>query len=165
LCVSASSGLGAGIAGEGLRSRAGKDDARSTIDDKHAAENDGWRKNRRLAIKLAARGEHTSAKFRQSIRNGIITSLEDLAQTDPHAVHIVIRDQAGFHLRDGDPRLPERIRIIDLPPYTPRLNPCEQATLPSLKRYWDDATGVLRRVGRSWLLDQVNASNKTAESH
>jgi len=34
-----------------------------------------------------------------------------------------------------------------------------------LKRYWDDAAAVLRLVGRGWLLDQVNASNKTVLSH
>ena len=64
---------------------------------------------------------------------------------------------------------PERIRIIDLPPYNPELNPCEQlwdiikdeidnrvfeaveelreATLPALQRYWDDAAAVLRLAG------------------
>ena len=40
-----------------------------------------------------------------------------------------------------------------------------EATLPALQRYWNDAAAVLRLVGRSWLLDQVNASNKTAGSH
>ncbi|MEO5912965.1 MAG: transposase [Luteolibacter sp.] len=39
---------------------------------------------------------------------------------------MLIRDQAGFHLRDGDTRLPSRVRIIDLTPYSPELNPCEQ---------------------------------------
>jgi hypothetical protein len=52
--------------------------------------------------------------------------LEDLAMTDQEAIHVLIRDQAGFHLRDGDARLPARVRIIDLPPYCPELNPCEQ---------------------------------------
>ena len=33
--------------------------------------------------------------------------LADLAATDVEAIHVVIRDQAGFHLRDGDERLPE----------------------------------------------------------
>lgn len=96
--------------------------------------------------------------------------LEDLARTDPDAVHIVIRDQAGFHLRDGDTRLPDRIRIIDLPPYNPELNPCEQlwdiikddianriyatvATLragmkATLRRFWDDPGTVLSLIGR-----------------
>jgi len=52
--------------------------------------------------------------------------LAHLAQSDPEAVHVVIRDQAGFHLRDGDERLPQRVRIVPLPPYCPELNPCEQ---------------------------------------
>ena len=107
--------------------------------------------------------------------------LEDLAATDPAAVHVVIRDQAGFHLRDGDERLPERVRIIDLPPYNPELNPCEQlwdmikdgignrvfptiealreAMLPELERFWNDMAGVLRLIGRPWLLDQANATH------
>lgn len=105
--------------------------------------------------------------------------LENLAATDPDAVHVVIRDQAGFHLRDGDARLPERVRIIPLPPYSPELNACEQlwdlvkdgignkvhATLedlrkamnPVLERYWTDPAAVLRLIGRPWLLDQANA--------
>jgi hypothetical protein len=34
-----------------------------------------------------------------------------------------------------------------------------------LQRYWNDAAAVLRLVGRGWLLDQVNALNKTAVSY
>ncbi|MDB6133519.1 MAG: family transposase [Verrucomicrobiales bacterium] len=99
--------------------------------------------------------------------------LKDLAATAPDAVHVVIRDQAGFHLKDGDPRLPDRVRILDLPPYSPELNPCEQAwdmirdsignrvfttvrqlrraMAPALKRWWDDAASVLSLIGRPWM--------------
>ena len=106
--------------------------------------------------------------------------LEDLAASDPEAVHVVIRDNAGFHLRDGDARLPARVRIVSLPPYSPELNPCEQAwdvikdevsnhcyksidklraaLLPGLKRFWEDAEAVLSLVGRPWLRDQANVS-------
>lgn len=106
--------------------------------------------------------------------------LKELAASDPEAVHVVIRDNAGFHLRDGDERLPERVRIVPLPPYSLELNPCEQAwdvikdevsnqccrsidklrdaLLPSLKRFWQDAQAVLRLVGRPWLQDQANVS-------
>ena len=108
--------------------------------------------------------------------------LEDLAASDPGAIHVLLRDQAGFHLRDGDARLPERVRIVDLPPYSPELNPCEQmwdivkdetcnqvqATVaalrdrmrPTLQRYWEDAKSVLRLIGRDWLLLQLNATQK-----
>ena len=105
--------------------------------------------------------------------------LDNLQQTHPKAIHVIIRDQAGFHLRDGDARLPSRVRIINLPAYWPELNPCEQmwdmikdeianrvyptirdlrhATLPVLQRFWQEPARVLRLVGRPWLLDQVNA--------
>lgn len=113
--------------------------------------------------------------------------LENLAATDDTAVHVVIRDQAGFHLRDGDARLPDRVRIIDLPPYTPELNPCEQAwdmirdetgsrtfqtitelrkaTLPALQRFWNDAGAVLRLIGRPWLALQANGLQPLQKSY
>jgi len=108
--------------------------------------------------------------------------LRDLTLIDPDAVHVLIRDQAGFHLRDGDPRLPSNVRIMDLPPYSPELNPCEQlwdivkddianrvfATITDLRagmqatlqRYWENTSDVLRLIGRQWMQDQVNASLK-----
>ena len=109
--------------------------------------------------------------------------LRDLATSDPDAIHVLVRDQAGFHLRDGDPRLPARVRIVDLPPYSPELNPCEQlwdivkdetcnqvfATVralraqmgDTLRRYWEDAKSVLRLIGRDWLLAELNVTRKT----
>jgi len=112
--------------------------------------------------------------------------LRDLAASDPEAIHVLVRDQAGFHLREGDPRLPARVRLIDLPPYSPELNPCEQlwdiikdetcnqihATVgalrermrATLRRYWADAEAVLRLIGRGWFLVQLNATRKTRMS-
>jgi hypothetical protein len=46
-----------------------------------------------------------------------------------------------------------------------RITGLREAILPALQRYWNDVAAVLRLVGRSWLLDQVNASNKTSVSH
>ena len=108
--------------------------------------------------------------------------LEHLAASDPHAVHVIIRDQAGFHLRDGDQRLPPRVRIVPLPPYCPELNPCEQlwdvlkdetsnhlhrsiealrdALLPGLRRFWEDANRVISLIGRPWLRDQANTLSR-----
>jgi len=106
--------------------------------------------------------------------------LKDLAATDPEAIHVVIRDQAGFHLHDGDGRLPSNVRLIDLPPYSPELNPCEQlwdlikdaignrvyktidelreAMTPVLRSWWTDSARVISLIGRPWLHDQANAS-------
>lgn len=112
--------------------------------------------------------------------------LQNLALSDPQAVHVVVRDQAGFHLRDGDPRLPSNVRIVDLPPYSPELNPCEQlwdilkddianrvfptirelraGMRATLRRYWENASDVLRLIGRPWIQVQLNASKKTQVS-
>lgn len=112
--------------------------------------------------------------------------LRDLAATDPGAIHVVVRDQAGFHLRDGDARLPARVRLIDLPPYSPELNPCEQlwdivkdatsnrvhgtiaalrkSMRATLQRYWEDTAAVLRLIGRTWFLAELNATRKSRMS-
>ena len=108
--------------------------------------------------------------------------LRDLAASDAQAIHVLVRDQAGFHLRDGDPRLPARVRVVDLPPYSPELNPCEwlwdvvkdeicnqvyatvaalrRALRPVLQRYWEDAQAVRRLAGRDWMLAELNATRK-----
>ena len=100
-----------------------------------------------------------------------------IGQSDPAAVHVLIQDGAGFHLRDGDAHLPDNVRIITLPAYSPELNPIEGlwdqvkdglcnkvfATLAELEivlrdelqRFWRDAHRV-RSLIFDWLLDQAN---------
>ena len=112
--------------------------------------------------------------------------LRDLAESDLDAIHVVVRDQAGFHLKDGDERLPERVRIVDLPPYSPELNPCEQlwdiikdetcnkvfTTVEELRKtmnqtlrdYWEDSQSVLRLIGREWLSSELNVTHRKLES-
>jgi DDE superfamily endonuclease len=107
--------------------------------------------------------------------------LEQIAARDPAAVHAVIWDGAGFHQGEGSQDLPENIRILSLPAYSPELNPVEKlwdivkdricnrlfADLSELettitcvlKDYWLDARRVLDLVGRNWLLAQANASS------
>ena len=111
--------------------------------------------------------------------------LKEIIKTDPGAQHVVIADQAGFHLRPGDSRIPEGVHVIALPPYSPELNPCEQiwdmlrdsegianglfntvgklrkAMEPFLRRFWEDTATVLSLVGRPWLHTQANALWKT----
>jgi hypothetical protein len=75
--------------------------------------------------------------------------LEHLRASDPGAQHLVIADQAGFHLRPGDPRLPEGVHAVPLPAYSPELNPCEQlmaAAAATLRA----AFGSLSRSARFW---------------
>jgi len=52
--------------------------------------------------------------------------LEQIAQSDPAALHLVVWDQAGFHPRDGEVGVPDNVRLLSLPAYSPELNPVEQ---------------------------------------
>lgn len=105
--------------------------------------------------------------------------LKQIADSDPQARHIVIADQAGFHLQPGDARLPANLRLLPLPPYCPELNPVEKLgdlvkdricnqlfdKLPALERAILSELEPLREcgqrvaqlIGQGWLLDKVNA--------
>jgi transposase len=107
---------------------------------------------------------------------------QQVGRSDPGALHVLIQDGAGFHLRDGDVRLPDNVRIVTLPAYSPELNPVEglwdqlkdtlcnrvferladleTVLVEQLRRFWQDARRV-RSLIFDWLLDCANASSKT----
>jgi transposase len=106
--------------------------------------------------------------------------LEQIAASDSHAQHVIIWDQAGFHFRPGDPRLPERVHVLPLPAYSPELNPAERlwdvlkdvlcnrvyagiqaledAACEALQPFLKEADRVRALVGHGWLHLQANAS-------
>ena len=95
--------------------------------------------------------------------------------------HMLIQDGAGFHRRDGDPGLPDHVRVVTRPASSPELNPIEGLwaqikdtlchrvfnTLAELEavrqtqrqRFWQDARRVHSLVF-DWLLAQANASSR-----
>jgi transposase len=74
--------------------------------------------------------------------------LKQIGESDPSSLHVVIADQAGFHLKRDrrvkkdkqgkvlvesvaepeplDARVPSNVRLLALPPYSPELNPVER---------------------------------------
>ena len=104
--------------------------------------------------------------------------LQQIADSDAQAEHVVIWDQAGFHPRPGDAGLPARLHLLPLPPYSPELNPVEglwdqtqdvtsnrhfadldqleEALTQALRPFWETPTRVLSLV-HHWLHDQANA--------
>lgn len=104
--------------------------------------------------------------------------LQQITDSDTQAEHVVIWDQAGFHPRAGDPRLPARIHLLPLPPYSPELNPVEglwdqvqdvtcnrhfpdldaleEALTQALRPFWETPARALALV-HHWLHDQANA--------
>ncbi len=102
--------------------------------------------------------------------------LKQIADSDQAALHVVIADQAGFHLGTDDPRIPANVRLLPLPPYSPELNPVERfggllkaavknrlyQTLPRLEahltaiaRLWSTPEKVSGLI-HGWLRDQAN---------
>lgn len=102
--------------------------------------------------------------------------LRQIAASDPKALHVVIADQAGFHLPVNDERLPKNLRLLPLPPYSPELNPVERfggllkaavanRLYPTLRKLEDHLASAARRWStpaavssliHTWLADQVN---------
>jgi transposase len=105
--------------------------------------------------------------------------LRQIGETDPQARHIVIADQAGFHLQPDDARVPANMRLLPLPPYCPELNPVEKlgdlvkdricnqlfdkldtlerSILAELAPLRESGQRVAQLIGQGWLLDKVNA--------
>jgi transposase len=103
--------------------------------------------------------------------------LNQIAQSDPVSLHVVIQDQAGFHLGPNDARLPANLRLLPLPPYCPELNPVEgfgrllkaptanrlydnlrqlEDHLIAIAREWTDP-GKIHSLIHGWMRDQANA--------
>lgn len=111
------------------------------------------------------------------------TFLRQIGQSDPAARHIIIQDQAGFHLKADDPRLPANVRLLPLPPYSPELNPVEKlgdlvkdaicnrlftalrpledAILAELEPLRQSGARVARLIGDGWLSAQANSGAPT----
>ena len=108
------------------------------------------------------------------------TVLGAVAASDPQAEHVVIQDQAGFHLNPELHEMPARVHVLPLPPYSPEFNPVEAigdvikdrigntlwATLEALEEaigeelrpIYESAERVRSLVSHGWLIDQVNAT-------
>lgn len=107
--------------------------------------------------------------------------LKQIADSDPQALHVIIADQAGFHLPGNDARLPGNVRLLPLPPYSPELNPVERfggllkaavanRLYPTLRKLEDHLAAAAQRWStpaavasliHTWLADQTNAGAPT----
>jgi transposase len=107
--------------------------------------------------------------------------LKQIAESDPDALHVIVMDQAGFHMKQEDGRVPANIRVLPLPPYCPELNPAEwfgrvvkaptvnriygsleklENHLIAVARSWSEPSKVGSLV-HQWMHDQVNATATT----
>jgi len=76
--------------------------------------------------------------------------LAEVAQRHPHDDILMVLDGAGWH-RAKDLRIPENMRLLPLPPYSPELNPVEHLW-EEIREKWfpnlvfDSLTGVEDRL-------------------
>jgi transposase len=105
--------------------------------------------------------------------------LQQLGRREPSATHVVIWDQAGFHPQDGAAGLPDNVRLLPLPSYSPDLNPIEglwdqlkdylcnkvfaslqalqEAITDFLRPFWEKPERVRDLIGYGWLLARAKA--------
>ena len=78
-----------------------------------------------LALEAGGKGRSVQVFFGGVSRETTAVFCAQVRAVEPEAHHIIIADQAGFHLPPGHPQLPEGIRVLPLPAYSPELNPAE----------------------------------------
>lgn len=106
--------------------------------------------------------------------------LEQITKQYPNHEHVIIWDGAGFHPKDSTHEIvPEGIHILNLPPYSPELNPIEklwdliqdhtanklwptierldQVVGEHLKTWWENPSKVISLFGKGWIRSSVNA--------
>ena len=105
--------------------------------------------------------------------------LQQVRAREPGATHVVIWDGAGFHPQDGAAGLPENVRLLPLPSYSPELNPIEglwdqlkdhlcnkvfaslrameEAITEFLQPFWENPERIRDLIGQGWLLARAQA--------
>jgi len=90
--------------------------------------------------------------------------LVEFSKHKPKELKIVIIDNAGFHsLKNYD--IPENIKLIRIPPYTPELNPSEKIWHYIKQSFKNKVFGELSQV-KKWLHDFIrnNLNNEIIKS-
>lgn len=79
--------------------------------------------------------------------------LNAFSKEKPEEYKIVIIDNARFHsIKDGE--VPENIYLLNIPPYTPELNPCEQVWQHIKARYKNQLFESMQDL-KQWLWETV----------
>lgn len=83
--------------------------------------------------------------------------LEEFSKFNPSEFKIMIIDNAKFHSTKNIV-IPDNIALINIPPYTPELNPCEQVWQYIKKRYKNKTFETMEDL-KNWLWDMSKSMN------
>lgn len=84
--------------------------------------------------------------------------LKQLSEHKPSELKIVVIDNAGFH-STKDMEIPDNIKLLRIPPYTPELNPCEQVWAYIKKRFKNKIYENLQDL-KDWLKGFIENMDK-----
>jgi hypothetical protein len=101
-------------------------DVAAVIDQPYAKEPDSWRENRLLAMRFVAKSKFTSAEIADlcGVARGYLFEWIKAVRAGGTDA-LLTREKPGSIGEMGEPRrLPQRMSIVDLPTYSPQLNPC-----------------------------------------
>ena len=95
--------------------------------------------------------------------NGVSTQifeayLKALSQHRPKEFKIVVIDNAGFHSTKNI-EMPHNIQLLNIPAYTPELNPCEQIWAYLKTRFKNQVFETMDQI-REWLYEKVQNMTK-----
>lgn len=86
------------------------------------------------------------------------TYLHALSAHRPKEFKIVVIDNAGFHSTKNI-RVPDNIFLLNIPPYTPELNPCEQIWAYIKTRFKNQVFKNMEEL-KEWLYQKVNSMSE-----
>lgn len=105
---------------------------------------------------------HAEGLISPCLNTGVINVfLDRFAQTIPAEEHaVIVWDQAGFHT-SGKLKIPGNVTIVELPPYSPELNPAENLwhyfeSHYGSNRYDEDLQALEEMAVESWRLVAMN---------
>ena len=84
--------------------------------------------------------------------------LKALSNHRPEEFKIVVIDNAGFHSTKNID-IPDNIALINIPPYSPELNPCERMWHYIKSKFKNHLMKNMNEL-REWLYEQVNSITK-----
>jgi hypothetical protein len=103
-----------------------------------------------------ARGVGAAMIMPAANAEGMTEHLKELStQVTPSSIAVVICDGAGWHQRGKELIVPDNIRLLSLPPYSPELNPMENVWdfLRQNKlcaQVWDTYDEILEACRNAW---------------
>lgn len=95
--------------------------------------------------------------------NGVNTKifeayLHELSLHRPDEFKILIIDNAGFHSTKNI-EIPSNIYLLNIPPYSPELNPCEQVWKYIKQRFKNQTFRTMEKL-KGWLYDMVKSMSE-----